>query len=278
VFCPNCGTENEEAATPCKKCGFKLRGVSAPKFKGTMLLNSDQAVQQLVQEARRRLEQGSSSDPGHAPLPRSDGQSVAWGNQPAGLRTLNGGLHPPRVTSARVGRTMVGVAPQMGGYTPSSLEADQAQAEPVSDLGEVAPAGSEAPPVSASEIASAEAEPAPKPEGFPALQALRLDGVAANDDPGPRPGGTVNEALAPAPLAAEGSSERATTAGELATAGENVTPHITAPPKRGGSLAPALDLPRRVHPLEIVLVLLTFGLYGFVLWARQRKHATAPKA
>ena len=38
VFCPNCGTENEEAATTCKKCGFSLKGAAAPKFKGTMLM------------------------------------------------------------------------------------------------------------------------------------------------------------------------------------------------------------------------------------------------
>ncbi|MEY4550130.1 MAG: zinc-ribbon domain, partial [Pseudomonadota bacterium] len=33
VFCPNCGTKNDDTATPCKKCGFKLSGASAPKFR-----------------------------------------------------------------------------------------------------------------------------------------------------------------------------------------------------------------------------------------------------
>ena len=43
MFCPNCGTENDEAATTCKKCGFNLKGAAAPKFKGTMLMmNSPQ--------------------------------------------------------------------------------------------------------------------------------------------------------------------------------------------------------------------------------------------
>ena len=37
MFCPNCGTENEEAATTCKKCGFNLKGAAAPKFKGTVI-------------------------------------------------------------------------------------------------------------------------------------------------------------------------------------------------------------------------------------------------
>lgn len=37
MFCPNCGTENSEPALMCAKCGFNLKGASAPKFKGTML-------------------------------------------------------------------------------------------------------------------------------------------------------------------------------------------------------------------------------------------------
>ena len=53
MFCPNCGTQNDSAATPCKKCGFKLSGVSIPKFKGTMMLNSDQTVQELIDDHHR---------------------------------------------------------------------------------------------------------------------------------------------------------------------------------------------------------------------------------
>ncbi|MFO0659519.1 MAG: zinc ribbon domain-containing protein [Polyangiaceae bacterium] len=37
MFCPNCGTQNDEAASTCSKCGFNLKA-SAPKFKGTMLM------------------------------------------------------------------------------------------------------------------------------------------------------------------------------------------------------------------------------------------------
>ena len=38
MFCPNCGTQNAESTIACTKCGFKLKGASAPKFAGTMLM------------------------------------------------------------------------------------------------------------------------------------------------------------------------------------------------------------------------------------------------
>src|SRR5277367_1663966 len=38
VFCPNCGTQNPDSAPTCSKCNFNLKGASAPKFKGTMLM------------------------------------------------------------------------------------------------------------------------------------------------------------------------------------------------------------------------------------------------
>ena len=45
MFCPNCGTQNPDTATTCSKCGFNLKGASAPKFKGTMLMmNAPAAV------------------------------------------------------------------------------------------------------------------------------------------------------------------------------------------------------------------------------------------
>ena len=42
MFCPNCGTQNPETATTCTKCGFNVKGASAPKFKGTMLMMNAQ--------------------------------------------------------------------------------------------------------------------------------------------------------------------------------------------------------------------------------------------
>ena len=38
MFCPNCGTQNPDAAQTCSKCNFNIKGAAAPKFKGTMLM------------------------------------------------------------------------------------------------------------------------------------------------------------------------------------------------------------------------------------------------
>jgi len=38
VFCPNCGTQNDDSNAKCQKCGFNIKGAVAPKFKGTMLM------------------------------------------------------------------------------------------------------------------------------------------------------------------------------------------------------------------------------------------------
>ena len=62
MFCPNCGTQNDSAATPCKKCGFKLSGISVPKFKGTMMLNSEQTVAEMIEEHRKKQAQGAPAD------------------------------------------------------------------------------------------------------------------------------------------------------------------------------------------------------------------------
>ena len=43
MFCPNCGTQNPDTALTCSKCSFNLKGASAPKFKGTMLMNQPPA-------------------------------------------------------------------------------------------------------------------------------------------------------------------------------------------------------------------------------------------
>ncbi len=38
MFCPNCGTQNTDAAQACVKCAFALKNGTAAKFKGTMLM------------------------------------------------------------------------------------------------------------------------------------------------------------------------------------------------------------------------------------------------
>jgi hypothetical protein len=86
VFCPNCGTQNPDAAQTCSKCSFHLKSAAAPKFKGTMLMMNQPGV-----------------------LPAAP--AAAPPGRPAG------GLPPPPGAGAvpsKLKGTMVGVAP-MGG-------------------------------------------------------------------------------------------------------------------------------------------------------------------
>lgn len=40
MFCPNCGSQNDDASVKCQSCGFALQQVAAkPKFKGTMMMD-----------------------------------------------------------------------------------------------------------------------------------------------------------------------------------------------------------------------------------------------
>jgi hypothetical protein len=89
VFCPNCGTQNPEAAETCSKCNFALKGVVAPKFKGTMLMMNQPQIPTAP---------AASAAPPVPPVPASAGQRPG----PPGA--------PPMVSSKLKG-TMVGVAP-----------------------------------------------------------------------------------------------------------------------------------------------------------------------
>src|SRR5271170_3628742 len=96
VFCPNCGTQNPEAAQTCTKCNFNLKGAAAPKFKGTMLMMNQQGA-------------ATPAPPGvPAPVP-APAAPVAGPGQAGG---------PPRpmmqpAPQNKLKGTMVGVAPPM---------------------------------------------------------------------------------------------------------------------------------------------------------------------
>lgn len=85
MFCPNCGTSNEDTAPRCKQCGFELQQAkpAAPKFKGTMLLGQSPFADQKAGAA-----------PGAA--------------TPAGGTS---GAPRPEAARAALKGTMVGVAP-----------------------------------------------------------------------------------------------------------------------------------------------------------------------
>jgi zinc-ribbon domain len=309
VFCPNCGTQNDSTATPCKKCGFKLSGITAPKFKGTMMLNSEQTVQELIEEHRRKQAQEAvaekerrSSNP---PPKRSPGSSAP----PSSFGSTRGPvLQPPRAAPrGRMGGTMLGVAPQGGGVAPPvgvpARPPEVAAPPPSSDA-----AGEQA-----RHDVSPSAEPA-RPEESPAnplaaTSALPLVSPApeASVDPG------ATDATPPAgdelPLAAVPSVEAppvADTAARVeavrveavrveavrvdAAAHEPSEPNLRAAetqPPRNRVVAATTALPAQLEPvatrdtssapssigpLDVVLIVCTFGLYGIVLWRKQRKR------
>ncbi|MCB9578083.1 MAG: zinc ribbon domain-containing protein [Polyangiaceae bacterium] len=89
MFCPNCGTQNQDSATTCTKCGFNLKGAAAPKFKGTMLMMNAPA---------------GIPRPGDAPGGAASGPPAA----PA----------PPAAPKPSLKGTMLGVAPPSPGAAP----------------------------------------------------------------------------------------------------------------------------------------------------------------
>jgi hypothetical protein len=104
LFCPNCGTENDEAATTCKKCGFNLKGAAAPKFKGTMLMMN--SPQQGLPRPPGAPAPGPAAAPPPAPAPAPPAPAMPGPGPGGGARAMLKG-------------TMLGVAPPaMGGHAP----------------------------------------------------------------------------------------------------------------------------------------------------------------
>jgi len=315
VFCPNCGTKNDDTATPCTKCGFKLSGASAPKFRGTMMLNSEQSVQEMVEEHRRKLaETGSSPDPAAGP---GGPDAVSTGSAPAtGGPEPKSVLQPPRagLPKRRMG-TMLGVAPQVGGVRPPDASgstpppppdpgSDPRTAGPAPDPlgGTVAFAG--VPPVEGPAMGSLGASPPPPPAASPPaahpLAAGRTEAFAVVP-PAAAPSAVVSplaagrteafqqvpapttsplaagrtEAFAAMPEATPAAPARGRTEAFEARSPAPVTaePAVQrrAPSEPPDSYHPA-GVPRlRLRPLDVFLVVVTCGLYGLVLWARQQR-------
>jgi hypothetical protein len=282
VFCPNCGTQNDSAASPCKKCGFKLSGVSAPKFKGTMMMNTEQSVQDLVDEHKRKREAAAQAGTGEAPRePDAPAPSPSAAPPapsaapPAESRAVpKGVLQPPRAGASkrRMGGTMLGVAPQAGGIIPPTPLPTPLPSP------DVAP--SQAPAAAAPRAVSA-SEPEPVPAApelvSPPLRADPLAGTVAvptSDPPeaGPAQGRTqaldatpplaeVQPAPPPDPWALEPAPPPARTV--------QLPAQDSLPPLQ--ELTDSKPAPRRVRPFEIFLIVATCGLYGLVMLMRQRK-------
>ncbi len=304
VFCPNCGTQNDSSAMPCKNCGFKLSGVSAPKFKGTMMLNSDQSVQDLIEEHKKKLQEGSAASgsdepPEQAPAPGSPAQGPSGTRISAAPGAPRGISEPPRAApkAKRMGATMLGVAPQVGGVTPPKPAVPQVAKteQPFGAVNAPAPPGARpVQPRAAAGLARTMALP-----GAPAPPPATLDPTPLAGPAATRPLPRTDEPAAPAapiaaaphprqnfgtvplPLAdtAAVSVERApappapAASSDVATALEPLPGNGTWSPSESAALAE----PRGLKPWEIFLIVATCGLYGVVLLV-MRRRPPAPRA
>lgn len=310
MFCPNCGTQNDSAATPCKKCGFKLSGISVPKFKGTMMLNSEQTVAEMIEEHRKKQAQGGAAD---KPKPRASEpaprRNPGSSSPPSSLGGPRGPvLQPPRIaaTRGRMGGTMMGVAPQVGGYAPPAGAAVPPSSTPPPPAATNAEPPGETPSSSGADAAVA----TPRVVAADGSQALAQSVEQARLDSSPR-AGEPEAAAAPArtrplpavPSDAEALPESAPNESAPDHAGLGAPPAPAADPQepspapravavtaplprvaeppasapegeRSASPAPSKPpSPPRLRPLDIVLIICTCGIYGLVLWAKQRKPA-----
>lgn len=277
MFCPNCGTQNDSAATPCKKCGFKLSGVSIPKFKGTMMLNSDQTVQNLIDEHHRKQAPGTAQNKGQvrasqpAPARPPSAPPPQMGSSQRGAV-----LQPPRAAGGsskrRMGGTMLGVAPQGGVLPPQVPPAAQLPPVPPPEppRDEPAPSASSA-GASASELpGEGPADPLAgtyaMPTSEPPAETLepRADGPALRATQPLE----ATDSVPPAREAGRGRPLAATAALPVSPEPGSAEPGSAEPSDRGGHSP-------RLRAVDIVLLVCTLGLYGFVLRAR-RKRASAP--
>jgi len=281
VFCPNCGTQNDSAASPCKKCGFKLSGVSAPKFKGTMMLNSEQSVQELIEEHKRKREEAGESEaapaaPEQAPPPPPVSPSAA---PPSGLKVQKGVLQPPRVVGSkrRMGGTMLGVAPQAGGIIPPTPVPSPIP-EPHPELTAPPPPAASAAPQATPERVPAEPElvsPPLRPDPLAGTVAMpmipspaapaagRTQALEATPE-AVRPPAQQHSAPSPDPWAREPEATRGTA--------QMPEVELREPERKASDSIPSPSgVPRRVRPIEVFLIIATCGLYGLVLLLRQRK-------
>jgi hypothetical protein len=286
VFCPNCGTKNDGVELPCKKCGFKLSGAGAPKFRGTMMLNAEQSVQELIDQHRRKQGEEGAADalPANEPGSGPDGSKPVSPRSGAPLFGMPGTpqtvMMPPRAgqPQRRMG-TMMGVAPQVGGVQPPE-DAPPAGATPAppgislrqgSAAAELDPlAGTEAVPLPPIPTSPPGALVAGRTEAFEAVHvAPPPAATAAAMAPDP----AWSQATSAAPAAPSPAPRRTEPLDSVAPPRTEPLDSVAPPARRTeplDSVAPPAQR-RRVRPLDVFLIVITFGLYGFVLLARQRR-------
>ena len=136
MFCPNCGTQNQENAQTCTKCGFSMKS-AAPKFKGTMLMMNQNAAGLVKPGASAAPAAAPPAAGGHQPTtafgvpPMAQGAApspaepvgghqptAAFGAPPSvGMGAPSAGAQPP--VPSRLKGTIVGVAAPAAGAAPA---------------------------------------------------------------------------------------------------------------------------------------------------------------
>jgi len=307
VFCPNCGTQNESAATPCKKCGFKLSSISVPKFKGTMMLNSDQTVQDMIEEHRRKQgefaertrrasEPPPSRTPSNPPPPaRTPSNPPPPARPPSNPPPSSGAspraavLQPPRVGvgKRRMGGTMMGVAPQAGGITPRGPSPRESTPEPPRspDPGFAAVA-----PLAHRDPGAASPEPPPSAslsDNGPADVLAGTVEVPVSDPPPPpppaRPRSTplpghtrpFERPLSPPEEKAGTPAPPETAPARRALAKTAPLPQVPEATTESDFEAASRTIPPKLSALDIILIVCTCGVYALFLRSKQRKPPTA---
>ena len=146
MFCPNCGTGNDDGATKCQHCGFSLKPSEGPKFKGTMMMMNAPEAQEALRKAGVQV---PGSFPTDTTTPSSGGTQPSLGQIPEAAPDPQAPVVEPAVKPKLKG-TMIGVAPPALGL---QMDSPAGAAKP-----------SSIPPAGGSGVAATVAQPAAVPD------------------------------------------------------------------------------------------------------------------
>lgn len=309
MFCPNCGTQNDENNAKCQKCGFSIKGAVAPKFKGTMLMmNAPPGVAQRL------------PSPGGAGPVAKTGQvpavpAAAPKKQMAKMTMIGVAPPSPGAVAPPAGKPDPKVGTQVQGSTPppkptvpsvrpGSIPRPQPAARPgagaappVNPFGGTMLMGAvpevQAPPPAAGSLETKPLAVSTPPADTPAVAAPTASIPALPDaaalsatTPSVAPPAPMNPQKLPSDMATVASAVAPTI--EPAPPAANVAPHHGewAAPSTGDALAfgapPSIppdslalaQLPRQ-QPAYVtwMLAVMTLGIYPLITWLSKRRKA-----
>ena len=284
MFCPNCGTQNDDDGVKCQKCGFNLKGAAAPKFKGTMLMMNSP----MAQAPKPAAPPSAVPGVGAAPWPKSMAKATMIGvapPSPGAVAPPGGGRSP---AAPAVGGTMglpsapagppasiplpVPPAPQqpagqvsvnpfggtmlMGAVPPASPAPIAAESKPYAPVADRTVTSEGAPQINASAPMNLEST---TPSVAPPLQASPMPPVHAAMSPL----GPVNAALPQSDLVQSPAFPLPSIGNSPSALG------VVAPVPYSAGLAPSpVGLPGapkvRAIGLVVVLGFVTFGIYWII--------------